>query len=506
MAKKDEKDRENKGVLTRTKEAFAYVFRGRESDAALLRDFVDRDEDQFRDVSQGVTKFRDISRFKHERTLQIAYVLYLGYPLAKRGLDITRDFIVGEGITFKAKEAAVQEVLDLHWNDHVNNWNLKQFNKAFELSLYGEQFYPVFINKENGLVRLGYIDPINVNAVVSDPENVEIVTTIQLKRSKKDNATTPIDSANDELPTMEVIHVDEDPKSDTFGKLVGEVFVFQINKVVNASRGNTDLLSAIDWLETHEQYLFTIHEAAMIKAQVLWDVTVKGADLKKLKELEKAFGSNIKPGSVRFHNDKMTVKPEAPILNMDDAGEHASLIKTHIAAALGYPVHWLCDPSSGNRATAAEMGVPTTKMLRAKQRFFRNLIAAIFDFQIDQAIIAGKLPENVDKSYEIFLPQIWASDLEKIARSLFLTGRALTLARGKNFIDQERAVAIFDFISSQLGLGAATFDVSTERGETDEPADDADSTPEKKKITVGNNATPSIGDTPDAGNIASRTG
>ena len=108
--------------------------------------------------------------------------------------------------------------------------------------------------------------------------------------------------------------------------------------------------------------------------------------------------------------------------------------------------------------------------------------------------------------YEIFLPQIWASDLEKIARSLFLTGRALTLARGKNFIDQERAVAIFDFISSQLGLGAATFDVSTERGETDEPADDADSTPEKKKITVGNNATPSIGDTPDAGNIASRTG
>ncbi len=501
MAKKVKKEKVDKSLGTRIVEAAAYVFRGKESDAALLRDFIDRDEDQFRDVSQGVTKFRDISRFKHERTLQIAYILYLGYPLAKRGLEITRDFIVGEGITFKAKDKTVQEVLDLHWKDPVNNWNIKQFNKAFELGLYGEQFYPVFINPENGLVRLGYIDPINVNAVISDPENVEIVKEVQLKASKKDNASTPIDAEKD-LKRLEVIHVDEDPESDTFGMQIGEIFVFQINKVVNASRGNTDLLAAIDWLETHEQYLFTIHEAAMIKAQVLWDVTVKGADLKKLKELEKAFGSNIKPGSVRFHNDKMTVKPEAPVLNMDDAAEHASLIKTHVAAALGYPVHWLCDPSTGNRATATEMGVPTTKMLRAKQRFFRNLIATIFDFQIDQAIIAKKLKADVDKSYEIFTPQIWASDLEKIARSLFLTGRALTLAIEKQLISQERAVAIFDYISSQLGLGAATFDISTEKGEVDDSTGDT----EKSKITVGNNATPTIGDQPDAGNILSRTG
>jgi len=295
---------------------------------------------------------RDLSSRTHERQLRIAYWLYLGYPLAYRGMEITRDFVVGEGISFRAADAEVQTILNRFWNDPINRWDLKQFQRVLELGLYGEQFYPVEVNPVNGHVRMGYIDPLDVVNVRTDPENVEIIREIDVREISR-YQVEPAGACDDAVKTLKVIGPDDDPQSDNFGRLCGEVFVFQTNKVSNATRGNSDLLPAIDWLETHEQFLFGVHEAAILKTSLVWDVMVEGADRHKLAEFEKRFGK-LKKGSTRFHNEKVTISAILPDLGTSELAEHGLMLKTHIATALGLPVHWLSEGGNANRACYSE--------------------------------------------------------------------------------------------------------------------------------------------------------
>jgi hypothetical protein len=54
-----------------------------------------------------------------------------------------------------------------------------------ELSLYGEQCYPTFVNEIDGFVRLGYLDPAMIETVVMDPDNPEQPIGIVTCKDKK---------------------------------------------------------------------------------------------------------------------------------------------------------------------------------------------------------------------------------------------------------------------------------------------------------------------------------
>jgi hypothetical protein len=253
---------------------------------------------------------------------------------------------------------------------------------------------------------------------------------------------------------LKIVAPDKDPNSETFGRLTGECFFFAINKVSNAKRGNSDLLSVIDWLDTHDTFLFGINEAANLKTSAIWDITVKDATDEDLKRLEKRFGT-IKKGVTRFHNDKVTIQSISPNLGTAELVEHARALKVHIASGLGLPEHWLAEGGNANRATAAEMGVPTTKRLRSRQIFFRNMVASIFEFVIDQAIIASVLKPDVSREFTVFAPQIWAVDTVNLTTSLGNATSALQVAEDMGWVTQDEAKLYWHMIAQQLGIHLA---------------------------------------------------
>ena len=447
------------------REAIGFKIAGREdTSGGQIRD---RDEDEFRRLS--ARRLRELPEQQRERQLKLAYELYLSNPIAFRAVEITKDFVVGDGLTFKATDLRVQQILDDFWNDPVNRWDLKQWDRAKELGLYGEQIYPTHVNDVNGKVRLGYIDPLQVVEVRTNLDNVEMPEALVIGRT----ASGGEDPLEKNQRTLKVIGPDEDPQSPTFGRLTGDTFFFAINKVTNAVRGNSDLLAAIDWLDTHDQFLFGVHEAAMLKTRVIWDIMVKGADAKKLEKLEAKFGQ-IKAGTARFHNEQVEIKTVTPDLETPELAEHARLIKNHIATAVGLPEHWLSEGGNANRATAAEMGVPTTKRLRARQIFFRNMVGSIFEYVIDQAIIHKTLPADVDRTFNVMAPQIWAIDTQALTNSLLTASNALLVAQDSGWIEEGEAAELWKFIANQLGM-----QVGQQRaGDPDRIERDAGATPE----------------------------
>jgi hypothetical protein len=421
----------------RIKEALARRFFSKEIDrlAAQRANKETEEEEGWRSLS--IYK-RDLPAVTFERQLSVAFWLYRHNPIAKRIIEIIQDFVVGSGIKFFAKEDRVQEVLENFWNDPYNGWALKQFQRVAELFLYGEQIYQVFVNEANGHVRLGYIDPQNVEKVILDPENAEQPIEIKLKEKEQ---------------KLRVIRRDDDPFSETYGRLIGDVFLFQVNKISGSSRGISELFTLADWLDAYDQFVFQSLERANFLSTFIWDITIEGATEEecrlKAQELQR---SPPKPGSFRVHNENTRWTAVSPDLGGVNLEQYSKVLRAIIQAGSGIPEHWLGTGEYITRATAQAMGEPTFRRLQAKQRYVQSMFEFMFKFVLDQAVIAGTLPADLDFSFTLRMPEISKTDLRTATETMSRLVQALALAAEEGWISRKAATKIFEMSMAELGF------------------------------------------------------
>jgi hypothetical protein len=198
---------------------------------------------------------RDLMPLEQQRMTEIALFLYDSNPLAKRIIDLVNSFVTGDGFNFNAKHPKVLDLLKRFWNDPVNEWPLKQLDHFRQLSLLGEQLWPVAVRRTDGRVRMGYVDPANIEEIVPDPYNPEIFRTATITQGYHPDGAVDLPSR------YSLVNVDERYLSPSYGKLnfypePYGAFYFAINKPSNATRGRSDLITVFDWLDLYDQYIF----------------------------------------------------------------------------------------------------------------------------------------------------------------------------------------------------------------------------------------------------------
>lgn len=428
---------------------------------------------------------RDLDSMTQERMLAVAFFLYESNPLAKRILEMTRDFILGDGAALESAaddpsdKDAQQSVLDRFWTDPYNRLDLKLFDKVLELGLYGELCLPVAVNPKDGHVRLGYLDPADIVAVITDPQNAEIAQAV----------ATRVPGSATERRYYRVIHVDENPASVAFGRMVGveqsrdglpletivdpeagaygrgvemagACFLFRVNKVSNARRGRSDLLALADWIDALDQVLFGEVDRALLLKNFVWDVTIQGADDTAIKQYLKN-NTAPKPGSVRAHNEKVQWQAVTPDLKVVDAQIGVDILLSYAATGAGLPKTWLNGLMDANRATASEMSEPAFKRLAARQRYVRYLLELVGTFVLDQAELAGRLPRRANEpgtvrpvawALRATLPELRQRDITSAATAMSSTVSALVAALTENLLDVETAQDVLALLIGQFGI------------------------------------------------------
>jgi len=425
------------------------ALRGLEEARSWGQTTIDSDDSKFRRLS-GAT--RDLPSITQERVLEIAYYLYKTNPMAYRLVELTKDFCVGSGITWqvvhpnkRTTAKITKRVLQKHWDDPINDWNMKQHSKALELGLYGEQCWPVFINPINGHVRLGYVDPALIQEVKANKDNAEVLEWVIVKP----------DAYSTEGKPYRIIYLDEDPRSPTYGQLVGDCFYFSVNRVSNATRGHSDLLPLADWLDATDQYLFDFLDYAALIRAFVWDVTFEGLTEDEIKKRLAEMGVP-KPGSVRGHNEKVTWAAVTPGLEAVDYAEGFHLLRDYVLAGAGVPPPWIGEGMNVNRAAAAEMATPALKRLEARQRYFLRCVEHVLTFQVHQAVKAGALPASaLNCRIVVTAPALEAHDLDlasdafgRIAKGIVdsLSTGVLDLAGGQAAMKRALAILGIDWI------------------------------------------------------------
>ena len=409
----------------------------------------------FRRIGQPSNPWRDLQPPMQWNMQRVSYYLYVTNPLARRIVELTKDFVVGEGIRIRATHPAVQKTLDDFWNDPANNMDMNLEYFVREMYIFGEQLWYVAANPLNGRVRLGYIDPYWIDSVeyatLGGLHGIAVSMPSAIRLKCDAGHTTP--------QSLRVVQLDEDPSSPFYGQFTGECFYWPINKARAPHRGLSDLFALADWLDGYDQMLYSLMNQMDSLSRFIWDVTLTGMTGEQIQEWLKDNGTPPRANSIRAHNEKVDWQAVSPGVQAADRSDGARMIKNMNLGGAGFPEHWFADGSSTNRATALSQGEPTLKMLSARQHQIRYMIEHLLRFVIDQSINAGVLPPDIDKKFQVIVPELSVGDQEKSAAAMKSAADALLAFQGAGAVDTSTMAQVLVAMLSQLGIEADPFDI-----------------------------------------------
>lgn len=409
----------------------------------------DGEDAKFRRITSPNT-IRDLNPLMHERMQAVAFYLKSTTPFGKRIVEVITSYVVGEGFKPAATDATVQEVLQQFWEDTVNNMGASSRDWCDELTTFGELCIPVAVNPVSGKVRLGYIDPMQIDSVEygaietgNGLQPILIPVAVILKRKQGETIGQ----------RLEIISMDEDPSSETFGQLKGDCFYSAINKAKGASRGLSELFSLADWIDVFDQMMFDFADRVRFLNAFVWHYTITGAGEPELKRwTDKVTKNPPKQGSVQVTNENVKIEAQTPSFQGADMSEATRAIKLYGLGGAGLPAWFFADPVDSNRSTADEMTGPTGKKLTDRQNHLRALMQKVVVFVIQQGIYHGVLPEGIDTTVTIQTPDLMIKDLDKAASTMAAVVNAVSIMEENGYIQSKTAARASHAVLTQIGV------------------------------------------------------
>jgi len=422
----------------------------------IVGDDIDSDSHLYRRLSQRETK--DIAPYTRDRMLKMVYYLWVQNPMARSIVEMKKDYVVGDGLTYEAEDEDVQQVLNDHWNDPINKWDRRIHRAVRELSMWGEQIWPVFVQEHTGRVRFGYIDPAQVKDVIVDPMNVELAIGVIIRSSagKKEYKLKTV------LPNFDEGDLSEEAAKIRESMTAGQCFYFSINKLSNSTRGLSDLIQVVDMIDMYDECQFTRGEKVKIAGNYFFKCTMKGANENELKATQKKEEGKIpKPGTVKYQNENIEWDVVAPNMKAQDYSEDMRRMKNYILAGVRFPEHFFGEGGEVNYATALSMHAPVNKAMRSSQGEVESIMADVFAFVIAEAKKAGVLSSVASEEYKSFgFPEIDTKDLKNLSAALQQTVTALSTARLDNAITDDEYRSTLKQLLTPFGVELSDEDIA----------------------------------------------
>lgn len=423
---------------------------------------------------------RGMGNLDNSKVLDTAWKLYLANPLARRGLEVKRDYIVGKGVTLHSENETLQTTLSAFMDDNKLEARFRDF--VLQMRLLGEQCYPVFVRKGDGRVRLGYIDPAEIERVVTHPDNAlerwavvlkdqpasadtwakvpgrRVYRIVREAEGLVDEKTGKVKPAKYEGQLITDKQAKLEPWEEAMLKrydvteYTGSCFYFAVNALSNQERGYSDLLAVADWCDLLNDILRALARREQIADYFLVDCTLEGADEDKLKAKQRQLLANpLHKGSANIHNEKETWAIVQPDLKQTGSIETVNLLITFVLGGLGIPRHWYGFGDDTNRATAEAQGSPTWRTMEQAQDAARDMLLAMGAFVRDQAIIGGVSGIKEDDEIEAVMPAMTIKDVQRITAGLAQLVQAMQIAVQSEWVSKKTARTIFANQVSELG-------------------------------------------------------
>lgn len=236
----------------------------------------------------------------------------------------------------------------------------------------------------------------------------------------------------------------------------GDCFYFRVNDLCSTTRGRSDLLAQMDWLDAYDQFLFGEVERSTGMRAYMWDVTLTGASPEEVKKRASEI-SAPRAGAVRVHNDAEVWKAESPSLQTYDAERAARLVRNHMLGGATVPEHWYGGAETVNRATGDSMTEPTEKVLLMRRTMVGYMLEEIAAYvlrarwhALDRDLTEAE--QTILDTVKVDWPELTAKDTTKYAAAIQQLTAAAAQAIAEGLLSRETALRILAAMTQRLGV------------------------------------------------------
>jgi len=289
-------------------------------------------------------------------------------PLARRIINLTTDFVVGDGITLDSDYPPLSTFIANFWHHPANNLALKLSEWCNELTRTGELFLVLHFNAAgDAFVRC--LPASTVDQIHWQKGDYETETEYHELTPGDLNGTwwkSPHHPAAATSPTL-VLH-------------------YAVNRPVGCTRGESDLAPILVWLKRYSGWLEDRARLNWAARVFLWFVTVPSH---MVDSKTQQYRSTPEPGSVIVKDAGETWEMQTPNIQARDVSVDGRAMRYMIGAGAGVPLHMLGEGENTNLATAQAMEDPTMRGYRRRQLYFCAMLKDLVVTAYNRWLIYG---------------------------------------------------------------------------------------------------------------------
>lgn len=330
-------------------------------------------------------------------------------PLAKRIVDITTDYVLGDRVTISSPFRPLAEFIDAFWSHRQNMMDLRLEGMCDELTRAGDLFPLLFRNPGDGMSYLRFVTKDQIAEIVTAPNDWEQEVAFVERGMVTQRQLLP------RRTWRGVAH----PQA---GRAQAVMLHYAVNRPVGALLGESDLATMLPWLLRYTRMLEDRVRLNWAVRAFLWFVTVP---TNRVAEKRAQYSAPPEAGSIVVKDDAERWEVQTPMLRAGDAGNDLLAVRRMIDAGSGFPPHWRGEPENATLATAEAMQAPAERHLRRRQHFFVHLLQDILFHAYGRAAEVGAVPPLPTHDYR----QLFTAEMPDVSRR-----DNLELARAANYV------------------------------------------------------------------------
>lgn len=363
----------------------------------------------------------EFSKDAINRIGKLAVLNWLKNPLIRRGVNVQVYYVFGQGMTIRAVDDEVNDVVQAFMDDSKNRAEFTSHQarelKEIDLRLLGNMFFVFFVDQDTGKVRVRTLPASQIDDIITNPEDAK-EPWAYLRSWEQRDLQGKIHKHKRAYPDWRLSSEVNLPNEIRGYPLAEEpVYHVKTGALSHMKFGVSEVYSALDWAKAYKQFLedwATLTRALSRWAHVMTVPSRKGVQNAKRRMnstyAESTFGEQNPPpvtGSTFVSTPDINLSPMR-IGGANISSDDGRRLLLMVAAALDLPETFFGDSSVGTLATAQSLDRPTELQMRDRQTLWADVHSDIMNFVIIQAVrygdLRGRIVEETDGTPAVELP------------------------------------------------------------------------------------------------------
>lgn len=359
--------------------------------------------------------------------------------LIRQIVRLTTAFVVGDGVKVSATHLWCKDFVTDFWTEKQNHLENRLAAWCDELTRAGELFIVLFPNRVTGMQYVRAIPARQISTVETDPDDYE-------------KETGYVELPSPAGPGLMGIYEPKHWKSMLTATRDEPVLLhYTINKVVGATRGESDLTPVLPWARRYVEWLKERVRTNRIRndlaaAEVIVDDDSQVEQKRKQYAAEPPTG-----GGIFVHGKGEELKFPSANIGAYEAEKDGLALRLAVAAGADIPLHFLAEGSSATRSTAEEMGDPTLRHYRMRQVCLVEIITDLVETAYARRCATLGERMAVDMGLVVDVPDVSRVDSQALAAAAKAVVEAFAVMKANGWITDELAIRLsFKFAGEVL--------------------------------------------------------